>query len=200
MDVVKFEAILADLEPASLQQEPSEWRAFLEFVDAYLRNRGIEKPLVLEIGTYNNLQRRFYTELLGAEHIGLDIKVQPGRTPPDILGDSHALETAGRLKAFLDGRWPDLVFIDAAHTFADVSADYAVYAPFARHLVALHDIYTAKLRPSDSIGTIEFWRDIVVQNKTDTLIEFRHFNPREGAGVFNPGRQMGIGLIIKKSP
>ncbi|GAG26087.1 unnamed protein product, partial [marine sediment metagenome] len=55
-----------------LSQSIPEWRAFLEYVYGYFRARDIKRPVVLEIGSEDNYQRRFYEELLDAEYIGID--------------------------------------------------------------------------------------------------------------------------------
>jgi len=197
MDIFKFNEIMNSLKPTSLQQEPSEWRMFLEIIDTYFKNRGITYPLVVEIGLYNNLQKRFYESLFNTEHIGIDINWQPDANAPDILGDSHSVETVEKLKILITGRMIDVLFIDGNHSYESVKRDYELYAPLTRHIIALHDIHTTKLYPRDSIGVIEFWQELIRTNTRDTMIEIRHHNPKEGRGVFNPGRQMGIGLIIK---
>ena len=53
-------------------QNAYEWQAFLEFADAYFRNRGEERPLVVELGILDGYQRAYYETLWGAEYIGID--------------------------------------------------------------------------------------------------------------------------------
>lgn len=52
-----------------LSQSTEEWRIYLEFIEAYFRNRRIKKPMIVEIGTGWGRQKRFYEELLGYSHI-----------------------------------------------------------------------------------------------------------------------------------
>jgi len=80
-------------------QQPQEWRLFLEFVDTYFKNRKIERPIVVELGTAGNSQKKYYEELLGARHIGINISNKRGES--DILGNTHDEGTLGKLKSML---------------------------------------------------------------------------------------------------
>ena len=90
MDALRFKKLLAHAVPGiQLAQWEWEWRYFLEFVDSYFKTRNISNPIIVEIGIFLNAQKAFYEELLGVEHIGIDISAD---SRPDIVGDSHSLE------------------------------------------------------------------------------------------------------------
>jgi hypothetical protein len=175
-----------------LNQHVPEYQAFLEYAAAYFRIRGIEHPLVVEIGILDGAQRRFYELLLGAEYIGIDINPS---SPADIIGDSAAAETVFLLQERLAGRPIDLLFIDGLHTYAGAKGDYTTYGPLTRHLIALHDIHTPKLYPSDPVDVSRLWAEILATNREDTLVTIQHHNPRRPE-EFN-GRPLGIGVIVK---
>ena len=151
------------MDPIKLAKLPSpvqdsfEWRAYLEFIEAYFRNRNIDKPIIVEIGVHGGNQKRFYTELLGYEHIGIDIAAKYSK--PDILGDSHAPETVERLKEKLNSRPINLLFIDGDHSYAGVKGDYGFYAPLVENIIALHDIdYYRK-------SVSKFWGELIEAEK-----------------------------------
>lgn len=187
MNLQKFDKLMKAAGGANGQliQNVSEWQCFLEFADAYFKNRGILNPVVVEIGIANNSQKTFYQELLGAEHIGIDIIGSP-----DILGDSHNLETVEKLKARLSGRPIDLLFIDGGHMYESVKADYELYSPLVKHIVAFHDIYTRFPNPIDP-AVYRLWNEIVENEKTFPLVIFKKDNSIEW------GFQVGIGCILR---
>ena len=191
MDLKKFEALSDAHRPARslIWQDWAEWRTFLEFSSAYFAARGIDHPLAVEIGVMHNEQRVFYRELLGAEHIGIDINVN---NAPDILGDSSLPEVAEKLKALLGGREIDLLFIDGNHTDAGVRADYALYGPLTRHLVAFHDVHGVTNRADGVNGA---WNDIAASGEYPTAVFHRYGKTVSiAAGQYV---NMGIGVIIK---
>lgn len=118
-------------------QNLPEWQYFLEFVEAYFKNRSLNHPIVVELGIQYDYQKRFYEEFLGAEHIGIDF--WPA-TKPDILGNTHDEETLNKLKVKLNGRAINLLFIDAEHFYDDVASDYEMYGPLVQNIIALHDV------------------------------------------------------------
>ena len=119
-------------------QNLPEWQYFLEFIEAYFKNRGLSHPIVVELGVQYNHQKRFYEEFLGAEHIGIDFKEKLGK--PDILGDTHDEETLNKLKTKLNGRAINLLFIDADHSYDEVVMDYEMYGPLVQNIIAIHDV------------------------------------------------------------
>lgn len=172
-------------------QDWEEWKAFLEFADAYFKNRGIKTPIVVEIGVMHNEQRTFYKELLGAVHIGIDLNVN---NAPDIVGDSADPRTLEKLKVALAGREIDLLFIDGNHTYEGVRADHELYGPLVRHLIAFHDVHGVTRRCP---GVNPYWNERTTNTQHMTVVFHRH-----GTTVCrdeNKFIDMGIGLIIKRS-
>lgn len=180
-----------------LGQDPYEWRCFLEFISAYFMNRKIGRPIVVEIGIWNGLQRQFYEEFLGAEYIGIDnekpfapITISDARSIPDVVGDSHNPETAEKLKTLLAGHPIDLLFVDGDHSYESVRADYELYEPLVKHIIAFHDIYG--INPSDpGLGVYRFWNEIVEGEKIRPLVIFKRDSSVDWV------IQMGIGCIVK---
>ena len=190
----KFDEALAITAAAGkrLNQHVPEWRAFIEYASWYFHAWRIARPVVVEIGILDGAQRRFYEKILDAEYIGIDNNPGCGA---EIVGDSAARETVAKLEAWLAGRPIDLLFIDGLHTYAGVKADYELYGPLVRHIIAIHDIHTPKLDPNDDVEVMRFWDEILATNKTDTIITIQHHNPR-APQEFN-GRPLGIGLVLK---
>jgi hypothetical protein len=191
MGLQKFSALSEAPRPAKylVWQDWAEWQAFLEFASAYFQGRGIAKPIVVEIGVMHNEQRNFYRELLGAEHIGIDINVN---NAPDIVGDSAAPETVEKLKALLAGREIDLLFIDGNHNDFGVRTDFNLYGPLTRHLIALHDVH-ATMTHVTPVNT--FWNEMANANEYMTVVFHRY------GSIVSLEKQkflnMGIGVVIK---
>ncbi len=103
--------------------------------------------------------------------------------PYVISGDSHAPETLARLRAILDGREIDLLFIDGDHTYEGVRADFENYRDLVMDgLIAFHDIVPGESRRVG--GVPEFWAEI--------KREFRHMELVEGWGQ----NGYGIGVLF----
>jgi hypothetical protein len=192
MDLKRFDAISEWPIPlrAVVWQDWAEWRAFLEFAWGYFKRRGIERPLVVEIGVMHNEQRHFYRELLGADHIGLDINAN---NVPDILGDSADPATLARLEMVLAGRKIDLLFIDGNHSAPGVKADYEMYGPLTRHLIAIHDVH-AVMNRVEAVNA--FWNETMPEHEHMTVV-FHRYN-RKPSIAENRFMNMGIGVIIKE--
>lgn len=172
-------------------QDAYEWRTYIEFISAYFKNRGIDNPTVVEIGVFTNKQKRFYEELLGYRHIGIDIDP---KTKADIIGDSQDPATLNNLKAELGGQPVNLLYIDGHHGYESVKKDYETYAPLAKNIIALHDVIFYKR------SVAKFWRELIdgdrgKRSKIFITIEDWHNNPRKS---LPPGTdwQMGTGLIL----
>lgn len=169
-------------------QDWEEWRIFLEFADAYFKNRGVKNPLVVEIGVMHNEQQIFYKELLGARYIGIDIQAN---NEPDILGDSHKPETMQKLHGLLKGGKIDLLFIDGNHSYESVKRDYERYGALTEHIIAFHDISATV-----NSDVLRFWQDLsrgngylaIAINRCNTSVSVKD----------NKYVDMGIGLIIKE--
>jgi len=174
-----------------LGQDPKEWRYFLEFIWSFFHSRGIEHPLVVEIGIWNGLQRRFYEKLLEAEYIGIDnlkpfapISVNEPCATPDIIGDSHEGGTVEKLKARLAGRKIDLLFIDGDHSYESVRYDFELYEPMTKYFIAFHDCVGTP-------GPTRFWTELVNGNKQNAFVLFKKDSSADWR------LQMGIGVMVK---
>lgn len=163
-----------------LWQQPKEWQAFLEFAETYFRNRGIKNPIVVELGVAHNLQKKFYEEFLGAEHIGIDNALKYN---PDIHGDTHSEETLNKLKRKLGGRLINLLFIDADHRYQAVKRDYEMYGSLTEHIVAFHD--ALHLQANHEVRVL--W-DEIMRTENNYLKMVFSLKPS----------YMGIGLVVKK--
>jgi len=162
-----------------LNQHIPEWETYLEFADMVFKNRGVDRPIVVEIGILDGMQKRFYKELFNAQYISIDINP---KAPANIIG-------------ILDGRKIDLLFIDGLHTYDGVKADYEIYNPLVKHITAIHDVLTPKNNPRDSVNVIDFWDELKITNTEDTLLTIQHHNNRP-LNAFN-GRPLGIGVVLK---
>ena len=161
-------------------QQPQEWRTFLEFAEGYFKNRAIEHPIVVELGTALNRQKVFYEQLLGARHIGIDT-----RGKPDILGNTQDEETKEKLKSRLGDEPINLLFIDACHNYKDVKLDYEMYAPLTKNIVAFHDI---KLQREE---VRLFWKEVGEIEKYNPKLSIYRYDKRNNL-------TMGIGMILKE--
>ena len=160
-----------------------EWKAYLKFVQMYCLKNGITNPIIVEIGTQNGRQKAHYVKFLDGVHIGID--KSDTWSKPDILGDSHSLETVGKLKVLLDGKKINVLFIDGTHTYVDALADYEIYGPLTSDIIAFHDIQHEK-----EIG--QLWKDIQASEKDNPDITFISI----GAWA-NGWCELGIGIIVK---
>lgn len=138
-------------------QSVGEWQAYLEFIEAYFRNRDIEHPLVVEVGIGRGRQKKFYEELLGYAHIGIDFKPEK---KPDIVGSNGDPATVDRLKEMLGDREVNLLFIDDGHKYQEVKRDYELFGPLAKNIIAIHDIVLEEWK--DKVG--RFWRELVAED------------------------------------
>lgn len=89
------------------------------------------------------------------------------------------IDAASRL---LDGNIPDLIFIDADHSYESIKHDFQTFFPLLREggIIGLHDI-----NPDRGNGVPKFWEEIKKDNYSK---EFRVKNYGWG----------GIGAILKK--
>jgi len=191
MDLGKFEKLSNAPKPAKylVLQDWGEWKAFLEFVDGYFKNRNIMKPLVVEIGIMHNEQQTFYRHLLDAEYISIDININNNS---DIVGDSADPETLKELKKLLAGREIDLLFIDGDHSYEGIKSDHELYGPLVKHLIAFHDVHAVTNRAFD-VNT--YWNEMAIKNHYLTVV-FHHYNSDISIDE-NKFANMGIGVVIK---
>lgn len=161
-------------------QNGREWPAYLEFIEAYFKNREIKKPIVVEVGAAYGHQKAFYEKLIDCEYIGIDIKHET-----DIVGDSKSPETLNRLKGKLKGRPINLLYIDGDHSYLSVKSDYEMYSPLVRNIVAFHDVIIFK----DAVA--KFWNELIAANKEigdKTFITIRAWHGSKF--------EIGTGIII----
>lgn len=143
------------------RQNIIEWQLLFEFLGAFFRNRGIENPIVVEIGVRTNNQKIFWEKLLDAKHIGIDIA--DGYGVPDILGDSKDLKTFEALKKALGGKRINVLFIDGDHSYDGVKNDYEIYSPLTEDIVIFHDIHSPKYE------VWKFWEEMAEKHKRPSM-------------------------------
>jgi len=178
------------------EQHLPEWQMFLEVCEIYLKKHKIKNPIVVELGIWENKQKKFYEQLLGAEYIGIDVRIR--RPVPNIIGDTHDPKTLNALIKKLNGRPINILFIDANHRYEHVKADFEMYSPLCTDIVALHDIETRRYENSRKVSVWRFWDEL----KTDELKTMANEDKEEHKDLFLSidGRRnyMGIGMIIKR--
>lgn len=139
-------------------------------------------------GTLYVLTRQFEPSTL----ISIDVNNSAKRTaffdaftPEDttfVQASSYDPETVDRVKAFLDGRPVDLLFIDGDHRYDAVTQDYEYYSSLVADggWICLDDI-RQEHRPG--IDVYEFWAEL--QERTDTTEILREADQKS----------CGIGLV-----
>jgi len=192
------------MEQGSPHQHLPEWQTFLEICEAYLKTHEIKnyilnlpQSIVVELGIERNGQKKFYERLLGAKHIGIDIKNR--NCIPDIHGDTHDPETLEALKKKLNGKPINILFIDASHHYEDVKKDFEMYSPLCTDIVAFHDIETYRYGSGKERGVSIFWDELKKTASTE-LGKYRNFLflSIHQRTFLDKCKQMGIGMIIKK--
>ena len=152
----------------------TEYKQFIDLMKKHLP----KKPLVLEIGLRRADQRYFYQKLFNAEYRGIDITKFD--FPEFIHGDSGNARTIEKVKAWLNGRKIDMLFIDGDHKYEPCKRDYEMYSPLAK-IVVFHDIVT---KNTYNDGVPKLWKEI----KTDKCVEIIQAEGRYGGD--------GIGIIL----
>ena len=178
MDLKLFNELMSEGSP---EQHPSEWQMFLEICEMYLRKHGIKNPVVVELGLWANKQKKFYEQLLGAEHISVDMKK---RQHPDIRGNTHDRKTLEVLKERLNGKSINILFIDACHDYESIKKDFEMYSPLCSDVIVIHDL---KLRRS---GVGKFWDELKTKHKDFLFLSIYQYRESK--------IQMGIGMITKR--
>jgi len=193
-DIMNLELLEYFMRPKGLPaQKRSEWRMFLEICEMYLKKHNIEKPIVVELGTGRNRQKKFWTLLLGAEHIGVDVSNKRGY--PDILGDIHSPEIIGEIKERLRGRPINILFVDANHSYEAVKRDFEIYSPLCSNIIVFHDIETNRHEQNIKNEVWKFWDELREKaykgeaKYKDFLFLSIYQHKAEG--------QLGIGMIVK---
>ena len=186
-----------DLMKERPEQHRYEWWMFLEICEIYLKKHKIENPIVVELGAYNNCQKKFYEQLFGAKHIGIDIKRR--RCIPDIHGSTHDPKTLEILKEKLGGRPINILFIDANHRYEGVKGDFEIYSPLCSDIIALHDIESSRYQVCRRTQVWKFWDELKKKSLTvgGELEKFLFLSIHQHCSDGNKW-EMGIGMIIKK--
>lgn len=179
------------MEQKPFQYRP-EWWMFLSICEMYLKRYEIERPVVVELGSWMSRQKRFYEQLFNAEHIGIDITDKNG--VPDIIGNTNDPKTLEILKERLDGRAINILYIDACHCYGAVKRDFNMYSPLCTDIVALHDIESYRYKKKKT-RVWKFWDELKLkihkgaEGYRDSLILSMHEH-REA--------NQGIGVLIKR--
>jgi len=166
---------------------------FLEICDMYLKKHGIKNPVAVELGVWKNRQKKFYEQILGAEHIGIDFSNT--RSTPDIIGNTHAPETMKALKEKLNGRPINILFIDASHFYKNVSKDFKLYSPLCSDIIAFHDVESCRyLNKRPKMQVWKFWDDL----KAKAAKGAKEYKDMLFLSIYKGASNMGIGMMIKK--
>jgi len=180
------------MEQKPFQYKP-EWWMFLEICEVYLKRYEIENPIVVELGAWMGRQKRFWEQLLGAEHIGIDITDANGI--PDIIGNTNDPKTLEMLKERLNGRAINILYIDGCHYYGAVKRDFQMYSPLCEDIIALHDIESYRYRKGKKTRVWKFWDELKLrvhkgtEGYRDSLLLSIHEH-REA--------NQGIGVLIKR--
>jgi len=159
---------------------------------------------VLEIGTDRGGTLFLWTRVAARDAVLLSVDIQKmvgrlGRLSPFALvrrsfrlgrqrivlvdnADSRDAQTVDRVKAVLDGRPVDFLFLDGDHRYESVRRDFELYEPLVRPggIIALHDISSKTTH--DTEGTAAFWAELKQTNAVEELIA--DGAPGYGIGVY----------------
>jgi hypothetical protein len=194
MNIKLFDTLMKQRGPS---QHAPEWGMFLRICDIYLKERDIKNPVVVEIGTDRNRQKKFWVELFESEHIGIDISTK--RSIPEILGDTHDPKTLNTLKERLKGRPINVLFIDGDHSYNGVKKDFEMYSPLCNNIVAFHDTETG--RGQRRGGDVwKFWDEMKEESYMESgkYTHFLFLHIRQCRLRKKRSLRMGIGVVIKK--
>lgn len=162
---------LWDRQPPS--QQKYEFFQFLQFVETHFQMKDISRPIVVEIGVKDICQAAFYEHFLDAEYIGIDIAAKD--CDQIITGNSLNLSTQLKLLQRLDGRLINLLFIDGDHRYGAVKADYELYSPLVKNLIAFHDInadWETGMEDRTKVSCVKrLWDELYLDNKS--LVSFK---------------------------
>jgi len=195
MNLELYQKLLDEGRPA---QNYPEWKMYLNICYTYIQQHKIKKPIVVELGVLHNAQKRFYEQLLGAEHIGVDSCTR--RCIPEIQGLTGDASTLEALKKRLNGRPINILFIDASHRYSFVKSDFDMYHPLCENIVALHDIETGRETGAAKHGVWRFWETLKeLSFNTETIYkDYLFMSLRQCRLKLKRSPRMGIGMMIKK--
>jgi len=122
------------------------------------------------------------------------VDLLPGGLPgiPHVQGNSHDLESLHQVLTLLGGP-PDIVFIDADHTYEGCRDDFDMWYPAARLAIGFHDI---RLRE----GCDRFWDEVSQQYSSVEIIGRDHASAEKWQGTHDGAGRLwagGIGVIFK---
>lgn len=108
-----------------------------------------------------------------------------------VQGNSHDEDIMFKVLAKLGGD-PDIVFIDADHSYDGCKADFDMWYPFAKLAVGFHDVLLGE-------GCDRFWREISKQYPSVQIVGQDHKSAAKWQGGHNDGQIAagGIGVIFK---
>ena len=167
-------------------QNMVEWQVMLEFFQTYFSNRGIESPIVVELGVERNNQRRYFKEFQNARHIGIDWSDKHGK--PDILGDALAPETLAKLMVMLNGEKINLLMAELDLPYDNAQQSYEMYGPLTENIICFHSVCT----PNG--GVQMFWQGLC--DRQDEYLKITMFNQYPKGHEFYRVR-MGKGILVK---
>lgn len=109
-----------------------------------------------------------------------------------VQGDSHDLATMHKVLTIL-GREPDVVFIDADHSYDGCRHDFDMWYPAAKKLIGFHDILLGE-------GSDRFWNQIKREYPSVEIISRDQASGEQwqrGSGTNGDLLAGGIGVIYK---
>jgi len=87
-----------------------------------------------------------------------------------IKEDSHKRETLEKVKAILDGKKIDILFIDGDHSYEGVKKDFEMFSTLVKEngIIALHDIIKSKFKACE---VQKFWNEIESEYDNIKIVE-----------------------------
>lgn len=185
-----------------MAQHKSEILAVLKWLVDHFKGRPAR---VLEIGTHQGGTAALWCELATDLVISLDLPGgNYGGIAPDackrrnamllakyphfrgVLADSHSEEALAAVRAILNRKKVDLLFIDADHTVEGVRQDHEMYGPLVKKggVVLFHDTTDGEFARAHNCHVSDYWSAL----DDPTKIEFSIDAPSHGWG--------GLGVVI----
>lgn len=194
MNLTLFYKLMRDGE---LTQHSREWRIFLELCSLYLKKHRatIKDLIVVELGVKGNAQKKFWEQLFGAEHIGINISDKLGT--PDILGESDDPKTLKMLKSKLKNRMISILFIDGDHHYESVKGNFEMYSPLCSDIIAFPGIETFRYKKRMVAQVWKFWDELKL-GRVSGAEQYKDYLSLSIHKRRLRGCQKGIGMIMKK--
>ena len=162
-----------------------------EFLECLWICSGLKNPLVVEIGTMGGHQKKFWTKLLKAEYIGVDLSP---KAPADVHGDSGSPQTRDQVKQKTGGKRPNILFVDGNHSPGAVRKDWEnwkeVIAPGG--FICFHDTHHDHAEYCS--GAVKLWQEVQPQwgGSTWDIFYKVDYLPMSQGGI---RKQCGIGIF-----